>query len=100
MATKLSSGVPLSDSRLFRQACYIDGAWVDAPATPSIEVDNPATSETIGRVPKLGRGETRAAIEAAARAFPEWRRKTAKERAVVLRKWFGLMMANQEDLAQ
>src|SRR5262249_29474332 len=69
-------------------------------ARGSIDVDNPATGETLGVVPKLGRDETRRAIDAAARAFPAWRRKTAKERAAVLRRWFDLMMANQEDLAK
>src|SRR5215467_11020764 len=97
---KLSSAIPLTDGRLFRQASYIDGEWVDAAGRAAIDVDNPATGETIGSVPRLGRAETRTAIDAAARAFPEWRRKIAKERAIVLRRWFDLMMANQEDLAQ
>ncbi|HEV8345807.1 MAG TPA: NADP-dependent succinate-semialdehyde dehydrogenase [Vicinamibacterales bacterium] len=100
MATKTSTGVSLQDGRLFRQASYIDGAWVDASGHGVIEVDNPATGETIGTVPRLGRNETRQAIEAAERAFPEWRKKTAKERASVMRRWFDLMMANQEDLAR
>jgi succinate-semialdehyde dehydrogenase/glutarate-semialdehyde dehydrogenase len=91
--------VELTDSRLFRQACYIDGAWVDTGGRGTIDVDNPATGATIGTVPRLGAAETRQAIDAAARAFPLWRRKTAKERATVLRRWFDLMMANQEDLA-
>jgi succinate-semialdehyde dehydrogenase/glutarate-semialdehyde dehydrogenase len=96
--------VELRDARLFRQACYIDGAWVEAaPGGGSgggIDVDNPATGETIGVVPRLGRAETRQAIDAAARAFPEWSHRTAKERAVVLRRWFDLVMANQDDLAR
>jgi succinate-semialdehyde dehydrogenase/glutarate-semialdehyde dehydrogenase len=92
--------LPLADSRLFRQACYIDGAWVEAGARGTIAVDNPATGDTIGVVPRLGRDETRSAVDAAARAFPAWRRKTGKERAAVLRRWFDLMMANQEDLAR
>jgi succinate-semialdehyde dehydrogenase/glutarate-semialdehyde dehydrogenase len=100
MTTKTSTGVSLQDGRLFRQASYIDGAWVDASGHGVIEVDNPATGETIGTVPRLGRNETRQAIEAAERAFPEWRKKTAKERASVMRRWFDLMMANQEDLAR
>jgi succinate-semialdehyde dehydrogenase/glutarate-semialdehyde dehydrogenase len=99
MDTKLSSGVALSDARLFRQACYIDGAWTGADGRATIEVDNPATGEIVGTVPKLGRAETRTAIDAAARAFPGWRKKTAKERAIVMRRWFDLMMASQEDLA-
>jgi len=101
MAPITASGVSLADPRLFRQACYVDGAWVEPQSSPTaIEVDNPATREVIGVVPRLGRAETRQAIDAAARAFPAWRRKTAKERAVVLRRWFDLMMANQEDLTR
>jgi len=96
MATA-TSGIHLRDGKLFRQACYIDGAWVESPR--AIDVDNPATGEIIGTVPKLGNAETKAAIDAAARAFPAWRKKTAKERAVVMRRWFELMMANQDDLA-
>jgi succinate-semialdehyde dehydrogenase/glutarate-semialdehyde dehydrogenase len=99
MTTKTAVGVTLQDSKLFRQACYIDGAWVEAGAQGAIDVDNPATGETIGTVPRLGRAETRQAIDAAERAFPAWRKKTAKERAVIMRRWFDLMMANQEDLA-
>jgi succinate-semialdehyde dehydrogenase/glutarate-semialdehyde dehydrogenase len=100
MATKLRSSVVLADTRLLREACYIDGAWVDVSGRATIDVDNPATGEVVGVVPKLGRAETRAAVDAAARAFPAWRKKTAKERAAVMRRWFDLMMANQEDLAQ
>ena len=99
MPSKVSSGVSLKDPLLFRQACYIDGAWVDASAHGAIDVDNPATGEIVGTVPRLGGAETRRAIDAAARAFPAWRKKTAKERAAIMRRWFDLMMANQEDLA-
>src|SRR5215813_4318068 len=90
----------LKDPKLFRQQCYIDGAWVDADGWATIAVDNPATGDTLGTVPKMGADETRRAIEAADRALPAWRAKTAKERANILRKWFNLMMENQEDLAQ
>ena len=99
MAINVSSGVRLKDAQLFRQACYIDGKWVQAGANSVIDVDNPATGDVIGTVPKLGRAETRQAIDAAARAFPAWRARTAKERAGVMRRWFDLMMANQDDLA-
>ena len=100
MATQRSTApVTLNDPKLFRQACYVDGAWITAAGGGSIAVDNPATGETIGSVPKLGAAETRTAIEAANRAFRAWRQKTAKERAQVLRRWFDLMIANQEDLA-
>jgi succinate-semialdehyde dehydrogenase/glutarate-semialdehyde dehydrogenase len=100
MANLTTARLTLSDSKLFRQACYIDGAWVEPGTHGAIDVDDPATGETIGVVPKLGRTETKQAIDAAARAFPAWRRKTAKERAAVLRRWFELMMANQDDLAR
>jgi succinate-semialdehyde dehydrogenase / glutarate-semialdehyde dehydrogenase len=90
----------LKDPSLFRQQCYIDGRWVDADSGKTIPVNNPATGEILGTVPNMGAAETRRAIEAASAAFPAWRAKTAKERSVILRKWFDLMMANQEDLAR
>lgn len=90
----------LTDPKLFRQQAYIDGAWVDADNRATIKVDNPADGSTLGTVPRLGAGETRRAVEAAHRAFPAWSAKTAKERSQILREWFRLMMANQEDLAQ
>jgi succinate-semialdehyde dehydrogenase/glutarate-semialdehyde dehydrogenase len=89
----------LKDPALFRQQCYIDGAWVDAESKEAIPVSDPANGATIGTVPKMGAAQTRRAIEAADAALPAWRSKTAKERAGVLRKWFELMMANQDDLA-
>jgi succinate-semialdehyde dehydrogenase/glutarate-semialdehyde dehydrogenase len=90
----------LSDPKLFRQQCYIDGKWSNADGGGTIPVSNPADGEVLGTVPKMGRAETRRAIEAAERALPAWQAKTAKERAAILRKWYELMMANQEDLAQ
>jgi succinate-semialdehyde dehydrogenase/glutarate-semialdehyde dehydrogenase len=92
--------IPLKDPQLFRSQCYIDGAWLAADGGKTITVRNPATGETLGTVPQMGSAETKRAIEAAERAWPAWRAKTAKERAAILRKWFDLMMANQEDLAQ
>src|SRR6187200_2517360 len=102
MATSTSAptGVTLTDPKLFRQVCYIDGAWVNARSNATINVDNPATGEIVGTVPKLGGAETRDAIEAAERALPAWRKKTAKERGAVLRKWFDLMLQHQDDLAK
>jgi succinate-semialdehyde dehydrogenase/glutarate-semialdehyde dehydrogenase len=91
--------IKLQDQKLFRQQCYVDGQWVDADGKQTIAVSNPATGATIGTIPKMGAAETRRAIEAAERALPAWRAKTAKERANILRKWFDLMMANQDDLA-
>ncbi|HEY8507632.1 MAG TPA: NADP-dependent succinate-semialdehyde dehydrogenase [Steroidobacteraceae bacterium] len=89
----------LRDTSLLRTQCFIGGEWVNADNGATVPVHNPATSEVIGTVPKMGRAETRRAIEAAAAAMPAWAAKTAKERAVILRRWHDLMMANQEDLA-
>ena len=89
----------LQDQSLFRQQCYIDGAWADADKGATIDVTNPATGEVLGTIPKMGADETRRAIEAANRAYPAWRALTAKGRAVMLRKFFDLRMANQADLA-
>ncbi|MDF3839292.1 NADP-dependent succinate-semialdehyde dehydrogenase [Cupriavidus basilensis] len=88
----------LQDPSLLRQQCYIDGRWVDAER--HIDVTNPATGERVGQVPLLGADETRQAIEAANRALPAWRARTAKERSALLRKWFELLLANQDDLAR
>ncbi len=99
MLQKVKPAVQLKDMNLFRQQCYIDGAWVDADDKSTLSVYNPADGVQIGTVPALGAAETRRAIEAASAAWPAWRSKTAKERAAILRKWFELMMANQEDLA-
>ena len=89
----------LQDSRLFRQQCYIDGAWCDADDGSTVAVTNPADGSDLGTIPKAGKAETRRAIAAAARAFNQWRAKTAGERAKILRRWFELLMENQEDLA-
>jgi succinate-semialdehyde dehydrogenase/glutarate-semialdehyde dehydrogenase len=88
----------LKDKSLFRQQCYIDGAWVDADSGDTINVNNPATNDILGTVPKMGAAETRRAIEAANAAWPAWRAKTAKERADIIRRWFNLMLENQDDL--
>ncbi|MBM7062511.1 NADP-dependent succinate-semialdehyde dehydrogenase [Pseudomonas sp. UL073] len=90
----------LKDATLFRQQAYIDGTWQDADSGQTIKVNNPATGEILGTVPKMGAAETRRAIEAADKALPAWRALTAKERATKLRKWFELMMANQDDLGR
>src|SRR5438132_1254453 len=92
--------LPLRDPKLFREQCYIDGQWVGADAKKTLAVINPANGQALGTVPDLGAAETRRAIQAAERAWPAWRAKTAKERAVILRKWFDLMMVSQDDLAQ
>jgi succinate-semialdehyde dehydrogenase / glutarate-semialdehyde dehydrogenase len=88
----------LKDKSLLKDKCYIDGKWLSA--SKSIDVTNPVNESVIGSVPAMGRDETRQAIEAAEKAQKDWARKTAKERSAILRKWFTLMMENQEDLAQ
>jgi len=89
----------LKDSSLLRQQCYVNGAWVDAMGGAKLPVTNPATGEQLGTVPAINAAGAEAAVTAAYRAFPAWAAKTAKERAVLLRRWFELIMANQEDLA-
>jgi succinate-semialdehyde dehydrogenase/glutarate-semialdehyde dehydrogenase len=90
----------LKDSELLKQQAYIAGRWTDADNGTHLEVTNPATGQVLGRVPNMGAAETRRAIEAAKAAWPTWRRKTAKERAALLRKWNDLMLANLDDLAK
>jgi succinate-semialdehyde dehydrogenase/glutarate-semialdehyde dehydrogenase len=96
----LERAVPaLKDPSLLRHQCFFDGAWHDADSGAGREVRNPATGVAIVRVPVVGAAETRRAIEAAARAFPGWRSKTAKERSDVLRRWYELIATNVDDLA-
>ncbi|MHC6227966.1 NADP-dependent succinate-semialdehyde dehydrogenase [Pseudomonas sp. X10] len=90
----------LKDAQLFRQQAFINGEWLDADNGQTIKVTNPATGEVIGTVPKMGAAETRRAIEAADKALPAWRALTAKERSAKLRRWFELIIENQDDLAR
>jgi succinate-semialdehyde dehydrogenase/glutarate-semialdehyde dehydrogenase len=94
-----ASKLALKDPSLLRDACFVGGEWVAAEGGGTITVDNPATGAVVGRVPNMGAAETRRAIDLANAALPAWRARTAKERSAILRKWFELMMANQEDLA-
>ncbi|UFX01764.1 NADP-dependent succinate-semialdehyde dehydrogenase [Sinorhizobium medicae WSM1115] len=90
----------LKDPSLFRQAALVGETWIEADPKNAIEVNNPATGEIIGHVPKLGAAETKAAIETAARVQKEWAARTAKERSAVLRRWFELMIENKDDLGR
>ncbi len=92
--------VSLKDPSLFRQAALIGGEWIEADPKNAIEVNNPATGEIIGLVPKLGATETKAAIEAARIAQKSWAARTAKDRCAILRKWFELMIENKDDLGR
>jgi succinate-semialdehyde dehydrogenase/glutarate-semialdehyde dehydrogenase len=85
---------------LLVQAGMIDGRWTEAASGRTVDVVNPATQETIGTVPDMDRAETRAAIEAAARAFGPWKKKTHAERAALLETWYRLMLEHLESLAQ
>lgn len=89
----------LKESKLFKQQAYINGTWVNATTENRYPIHNPATHELLGEVPNMGAADTQAAINAAEVALPAWRALTAKERASRLRRWFELMMANQEELA-
>ena len=94
------NSLSLNDPDLLRQQAYIGGRWCDADNGKSFPVTDPATGELLAQVPDMQAAETRRAIEAAKAAWPDWRRKTAKDRAVLLRKWYDLMMANVDDLAR
>ena len=86
----------LKASSIVKDQCLIDGKWT---GTPTLDIEDPATGEVIGRVPNLGQKETRAAIEAAHAAFPAWSAMLAKERGAILRRWFELQRDHKEDLA-
>ena len=90
----------LNDPTLLRTQCLIDGAWVGADDGRTLAVTNPASGATVAAVPHAGAAETRRAIAAAERAMVGWKALTAEERGRVLRRWFDLMIANQEDLAR
>ena len=92
--------IRISDEALLKTRAYIDGKWVGSDSGETYPVTNPANGEAIAEVAKCGAAETRRAIEAAGRAMRTWRRKSAKERAAIMRKWFDLMMDSKEDLAQ
>jgi succinate-semialdehyde dehydrogenase/glutarate-semialdehyde dehydrogenase len=90
----------LQDQDLFRHQAYIGGHWCDADNGATLDVNNPATGEILGTIPLMGTAETRRAIEVAKTAWVDWRRKPAKDRSVLLRKWHDLILANIEDLGK
>ncbi|HXA36917.1 MAG TPA: NADP-dependent succinate-semialdehyde dehydrogenase [Steroidobacteraceae bacterium] len=89
----------LKDPLLLRELCFINGGWSAAENGASVAVNNPATGEKLGSIPTMGGVECRRAISAAAAALPAWSARTAKDRATVLRRWFELLQAHQDDLA-
>jgi succinate-semialdehyde dehydrogenase/glutarate-semialdehyde dehydrogenase len=94
------TGLALEDPSLLRQQCYVNGAWLDATSGATLPVENPATGAALGTVPALGAAETEKAVAAAHAAFPAWSAKTAKERAILLRRWHDLILQNAADLAR
>jgi succinate-semialdehyde dehydrogenase/glutarate-semialdehyde dehydrogenase len=92
--------VILNNPELLRQQAFIDGRWLNADNEATLTVVNPSTGDTVGQVPRMGKDETRRAIEAAERALPAWRALSAKDRANALRRWYNLVIENQHDLAQ
>ncbi|HEY5718964.1 MAG TPA: aldehyde dehydrogenase family protein, partial [Gammaproteobacteria bacterium] len=89
----------LKDAGLFRQQCYVDGDWVDAPDGAKIDVTNPASGNLLGTIPALGTASTEAAVAAASAAFPAWAARTAKERGTSLRRWYDLLIEHADDIA-
>jgi succinate-semialdehyde dehydrogenase/glutarate-semialdehyde dehydrogenase len=85
---------------LLRRQAYVNGEWVDADSGETFAVTNPATGEVLAEVPRMGAAETRRAIAAAERALPEWKHRTAKERARVLRRLADLMFEHEDELAR
>ncbi len=90
----------LKDPSLLRQAALVGKTWIEADPANAITVKNPATGEIVGLVPRLGAAETRIAIAEAEIARKEWAARTARERSLILRKWYDLMMLNQDDLGR
>ena len=89
----------LKNTNLLKAHGYINGQWVGDDAQSRFDVTNAYTNEVISTLPDMGKKETDEAIDAANAAWPDWRSRTAKERAIILKKWFDLIMSNQEDLA-
>tara|TARA_B100000686_G_scaffold342167_1_gene420777 strand:+ start:82 stop:1539 length:1458 start_codon:yes stop_codon:yes gene_type:complete len=90
----------ISDKGLLKSQAYVNGVWTDSDNGSTFAVTNPANGETIAEVASCGTEETRRAIDIAAASMIDWRKRSAKERGSLLRKWFNLMMEAQEDLAQ
>ncbi|MEQ9563108.1 MAG: NAD-dependent succinate-semialdehyde dehydrogenase [Woeseiaceae bacterium] len=90
----------ISNKALLKSGAYVNGKWIDSDTGATYPVNNPATGELLADCASCGTAETRRAIEAAEAAMPAWRKRSAKDRANILRKWFNLMMENQEDLAR
>ena len=96
---RLAGRIVIAETALRREQAFVDGRWIDADSGETFPVNNPANGEEIARVPRMGAGETRRALEAAEAAFPGWRARTAADRARILRRWADLMLEHLDDLA-
>ncbi|HLF31174.1 MAG TPA: NAD-dependent succinate-semialdehyde dehydrogenase [Xanthomonadales bacterium] len=99
MLDKIKTTLKLARPELLREQAYINGEWVSATDGGTFPVTNPADNTLLAEVAQLGVAETRRAIEAASAAWPAWRKRTAKDRAALLRRWYELIVANKDDLA-
>ena len=90
----------LKDPSLLETRAYVAGEWIEADDGATFEVTNPSRGDVIAQVTDLGRAEVKRAITAAEAAMKLWAARTAKDRAQVMRKWFDLMMENQDDLGK
>ncbi|MEI9852236.1 MAG: aldehyde dehydrogenase family protein [Sphingomonas sp.] len=90
----------LTRSDLLTDRAYVDGEWIAAASGLAIEVDDPFTGKVVGSIPSLSQAEVQRAVDAAERAFPAWARALSRTRGAILRRWFELVMAHQEDLAR
>ncbi|KAK7416421.1 succinate semialdehyde dehydrogenase NADP+ linked [Neonectria punicea] len=90
----------LDDPTLLKEACYVNGQWVDAKSGKVFGVENPSTQDELAKCPEFDAQDTEAAIEAAAAAFVTYRKTPARQRARLLRRWYDLMMEHADDLAR
>ena len=99
MLDQTNLSVMLKNKNLLKNKAYVNGAWVDAKSTKTFEVVNPSNGNLIVNVPDLDVNDARIAIDAAYEAFPNWSKKTAKERSIILNRFCKLMLENADDLA-
>ena len=90
----------LNNKSLFKEKCFVNGLWTDSQNGKTIEVNNPATMEIVGKVPNFTAEETKSAIDHAEKAFQSWKNTTAKERSIILKKWSDLIIEHVDDLAK
>ena len=90
----------LNNKSLFKEKCFVNGLWTDSQSGKTLEVNNPATMEIVGKVPNFTAEETKSAIDHAEKAFQSWKNTTAKERSIILKKWSDLIIEHVDDLAK